>query len=126
MSAVTSRLADQLVAALRERRVGVERVQCQQQRQCQQQFGDEHVGAPAALIPLTPDRVGLKSKAEHEEEGRRDHRHPCREYAPRRGRRTLLAWRRIGCSTTFHVVPLSGYSSFRYMPCGVPSFRGQS
>jgi hypothetical protein len=41
-----------LVAAFRHGRFGFQRVQCQQQRQCQQQFGDEWEHSPAPVIPL--------------------------------------------------------------------------
>jgi hypothetical protein len=41
----------QLVVALRDGWLVLERVLRQQQWQCQQQFGDEHVGSAPALIP---------------------------------------------------------------------------
>ena len=56
-------LSVQLVVAFRHGWLLVQRVLCQQQRQCQLQFGDERLGSPPPRIPLLPDRVGPRAES---------------------------------------------------------------
>lgn len=67
------------MVAHRQRRFVYERVQCQRERQCEQQQRIEHEHPPAALIPFQPDLVG-ESRTQRIN-GRKPHRPPviCRE-----------------------------------------------
>ena len=63
MASVTACYAPQLVGAFRSGGFVYECVLCQQQRQCQLQFGDERERPPAALIPTSarPSRRNPKA-----------------------------------------------------------------